>query len=392
MDSFKKQIPVWLKRGLKAAAFLLIFAFLLNAASVILTPKVNKREDGSSEAIHFGYRGEPKDSLDIVMVGNSDLYNAIIPIELYQYFGIAGYAGGRPYESAMGAWRQSRDILRYHRKPKVLIFETDCLFQEASQKSWDWINWKNIRESVQEHWKTLKKYSDSKLNDALGTKLGSLLPAVKYHSNWKKLTLQDFMDPFHRAYHYAGKGYILNIKCKPYKGGFDYMEPGRTPEAALSRQAKAALKKVMDACQKRGIQLLLADMPSSKSWSYEKHRAVASFAQENGVAFLDMNIEAQEGRFPFDWMTDTKDAGSHLNLSGAQKATAYLGEYLKAHYDLPDRRQDPQYDSWKDDMIRFQELRAQKAVQEAKEEKARKVKAVQGPAASGSGFKKLPSN
>ena len=292
----------------------------------------------------------------------------------------------------MGAWRQSRDILRYHRKPKVLIFETDCLFQEASQKSWDWINWKNIRESVQEHWKTLKKYSDSKLNDALGTKLGSLLPAVKYHSNWKKLTLQDFMDPFHRAYHYAGKGYILNIKCKPYKGGFDYMEPGRTPEAALSRQAKAALKKVMDACQKRGIQLLLADMPSSKSWSYEKHRAVASFAQENGVAFLDMNIEAQEGRFPFDWMTDTKDAGSHLNLSGAQKTTAYLGEYLKAHYDLPDRRQDPQYDSWKDDMIRFQVLRAQKAVQEAKEEKARKAKTVQGPAASGSGFKKLPSN
>ena len=96
MDSFKKQISVWLKRGLKAAAFLLIFAFLLNAASVILTPKVNKREDGSSEAIHFGYRGEPKDSLDIVMVGNSDLYTAIIPIELYQYFGIAGYAGGRP--------------------------------------------------------------------------------------------------------------------------------------------------------------------------------------------------------------------------------------------------------------------------------------------------------
>lgn len=43
-------------------------------------------------------------------------------------------------------------------------------------------------------------------------------------------------------------------------------------------------------------------------------------------------------------------------------------------------------------MIRFQELRAQKAAQEAKEEKARKAKAVQRPAASGSVFKKLPSN
>ena len=115
MNSFQKQLLLWLKRAIKAAAFLLVFIFLLNTASVILTPKVNKREDGSSEAIHFGYRGEPKDSLDIVMVGNSDLYNSVIPIDLYQNFGIAGYAGGRPYESALGAWRQSRDILRYHR-------------------------------------------------------------------------------------------------------------------------------------------------------------------------------------------------------------------------------------------------------------------------------------
>lgn len=107
MNSFQKQLLLWLKRAIKAAAFLLVFIFLLNTASVILTPKVNKREDGSSEAIHFGYRGEPKDSLDIVMVGNSDLYNSVIPIDLYQNFGIAGYAGGRPYESALGAWRQS---------------------------------------------------------------------------------------------------------------------------------------------------------------------------------------------------------------------------------------------------------------------------------------------
>ena len=94
MNSFQKQLLLWLKRAIKAAAFLLVFIFLLNTASVILTPKVNKREDGSSEAIHFGYRGEPKDSLDIVMVGNSDLYNSVIPIDLYQNFGIAGYAGG----------------------------------------------------------------------------------------------------------------------------------------------------------------------------------------------------------------------------------------------------------------------------------------------------------
>lgn len=42
---------------------------------------------------------------------------------------------------------------------------------------------------------------------------------------------------------------------------------------------------------------MLLDMPSAKAWSYEKHQAVAAFAEANGIPFLDMNIEAKEGRF-----------------------------------------------------------------------------------------------
>ena len=85
-----------------------------------------------------------------------------------------------------------------------------------------------------------------------------------------------------------------------------------------------------------------------------------------------MNIEAKEGRFLFDWTTDTKDAGSHLNLSGAQKATAYLGAYLKEHYDLPDRRLDSSYAFWKDDIARYQELRAEKIAQAAQKTASKK--------------------
>lgn len=364
MRHSKERLLTWIGKLFKAAVFLLVFAFLLNAASVILTPKENKREDGSSEAIHMGYRGEPKDSLDVVMVGNSDLYNSVIPIALYQSYGIAGYAGGRPYESAEGAWRQSRDILRHHRQPKVLIFETDCLYQEEKKDAWRWDEW---RRSARDFVKRVLRYSDQKLNDALGTKLGSVLLAVKFHSNWKNLRFQDFVHPYLKAYHYVGKGYIINIKNKPYRGGFDYMEPGRAPAAPLSGQATAALKKVMDACSRQRIQLLLLEMPSAKAWSYEKHQAVAAFAKENGIPFLDMNIEAREGRFAFDWMTDTKDAGSHLNFNGAQKATDYLGAYLTAHYDLPDRRQDTRYAVWEKDTTRFWENLAHKIEQETKE-------------------------
>ena len=58
MNSFQKQLLLWLKRAIKAAAFLLVFIFLLNTASVILTPKVNKREDGSSDPFWLSWRAK----------------------------------------------------------------------------------------------------------------------------------------------------------------------------------------------------------------------------------------------------------------------------------------------------------------------------------------------
>ena len=39
-----------------------------------------------------------------------------------------------------------------------------------------------------------------------------------------------------------------------------------------------------------------------------------------------------------DFSKDTYDGGLHLNLSGAEKITEYLGEFLRNEYELPDHR------------------------------------------------------
>ena len=38
-----------------------------------------------------------------------------------------------------------------------------------------------------------------------------------------------------------------------------------------------------------------------------------------------------------NYETDFRDE-SHLNYSGAKKATSYMGQYLMENYDLPDKR------------------------------------------------------
>lgn len=173
-------------------------------------------------------------------------------------------------------------------------------------------------------------------------------------------------------------------KPNPTKADLIIWSPGHSPDTPLSSQAKNALNKVNDTCRKRGIGLMLLDMPSAKAWSYEKHQAVAAFAEANGIPFLDMNIEAKEGRF-YSIGQRIPKSGSHLNLSGAQKATAYLGAYLKEHYDLPDRRLDSSYAFWKDDIARYQELRAEKIAQAAQKTASKKPPSKQRGKAHSSG-------
>lgn len=53
-----------------------------------------------------------------------------------------------------------------------------------------------------------------------------------------------------------------------------------------------------------------------------------------------------------DILKDT-DGGTHLNAYGATKMTKYLGEFLKAHYQIEDVREKAEYDYMKQDLLKF---------------------------------------
>ena len=105
------------------------------------------------------------------------------------------------------------------------------------------------------------------------------------------------------------------------------------------------LKKAIESCQSRGIDVLLTYIPfaAAEEWQLEANR-VPEIAAEYGVDyidFLDLGV--------IDYDVDCSDAGSHINPSGARKVTEYLGRYIMDRYDIPDRRGDPDYANWYDD-------------------------------------------
>ena len=61
-----------------------------------------------------------------------------------------------------------------------------------------------------------------------------------------------------------------------------------------------------------------------------------AYAEEKGLPYINfLDIQEETG---IDYTTDTYDGGLHMNLSGAEKLSRYMGRYLTEEAGVPDRR------------------------------------------------------
>jgi hypothetical protein len=65
-------------------------------------------------------------------------------------------------------------------------------------------------------------------------------------------------------------------------------------------------------------------------------------AKELNVDYINMNLKPELG---IDMNRDILDGGDHVNISGAEKTTAFFIDYLKK-YKLEDKRGLKKYDDW----------------------------------------------
>lgn len=82
--------------------------------------------------------------------------------------------------------------------------------------------------------------------------------------------------------------------------------------------------------------------------------AMVNYIQDRveGKGYRFLNLVKTRNDFGLDYQRDYWNAG-HFNIYGAEKVTAVVGEYLRTAYDLPDRRDDPDYAQWNDDMYPY---------------------------------------
>lgn len=366
-----------IRKLMRAICFCLLFVILFVFLSGAFIPRTGTTEDGMESRISKAYRGEPRDSIDTVFIGNSDIYRAISPVDLFHQTGITSAIAGRPNKQLSEVPGDIRDILRYQ-NPKTIVLETDCMFSgtnpgfkkgisplEAEAAKVDVAGQAPSKatnadvadqapskatnapqQNIFDKCKALLQEGDSAFLAALNYKF----PLVKYHDNWKHLKLTTFLQP-RGKYHFSNKGMAYANTVKAYPFGNEYMQLSGGKHAMLSEEKLDQFQKIYDLCDRNGIRLVLLTVPSANTWNRGKSDTVKQLAKKYDLTYYDYNRQLPAG---FDWATDSKDGGNHLNYAGASAVTKDLAKKLTDDLALnPTSLTKEQKQQWKKDYEHF---------------------------------------
>ena len=329
-----------LLRLLQIAAFLLLLVCLLSGLSLIMAQK--------DSIIGLKPFFETAQEYDVLFLGDSQVLNDIIPLELYRQHGITSYnLATSNCRLPMTYWRMMNAL--DYMTPKVIVLSvTDADKPElTAEGSWLHVAFDGFPMTLTKA-KAILELTDQEGFDKNGEAFSDIrsdlfFPLRKYHARWSSLTAEDL----HPAYS-TQKGAVSIVHVSDP----DVEAKLAAPDACLPETGYgyAYLRRIIEECQSRNIPLVLFQPPHPIREDVHKGtHTSANIAAEYGVPmlnFVDMDRVV-------DYYIDCGDPGSHLNPSGARKLTDYLGKYLTDHYALPDRREDASYAHWNDQWDAF---------------------------------------
>ncbi len=316
---------------IKIIAFVLAFLILLEGSSLMFFS--DKQVAGFKNKLQYAYSFayEPESSIQIACVGNSDLYSGFTPIDLWKEFGYTSAVCA----SARQSIQESLNLLKRLFKtqsPQIVIIETDMLYDENPEKD-------NSMTRTDE----LYDFFESMKPEYFERDIENVFPLFKFHNIWKKFEGTAKKPTFNsHGYRYNNK--TCKLKSREYMKSTASAEP-------ISKMNSKQMDKLIAFCQKNNAKVILVEMPSVTSWNYERYNAVAEYARERNVPFLDLNLLYDDIGIS---MTDCfRDRGNHLNYRGAKAVTEYIGDYISQNYELECLHFDKNYSYWNDDYDNF---------------------------------------
>lgn len=297
----------------KTILFFVILIMIISGISKKIEQSYLENDDlvQSRNKSTFRILREKPNTIDVIVVGDSLSYSAITPMELWNKHGITSYDCGQSGQKIHETYHMLKSAFETQ-SPKLVILETNTMFRDTFGG-----DLKNVKETV-EGWAM------------------NAFPIVRGHDIWKTFVT----DKKYPEENY--KGFSFRRDVVAYEKG-NYMleteEKQKIPDTV-----QKYMTSILELCEQHNAQLFLLSTPSPLNYNYKRHNGLAEYAREHGLDYLDMNLKLNE--IGIDWAKDSLDRGDHLNCSGAEKVTEYLGEYLSKYFEFEDHRGKEEYAQW----------------------------------------------
>lgn len=302
----------------------------------------DKSEHGIRQAM--GIYDQPKNTVDVVFIGSSHIYYNINTALLWENYGIASYDYGTAEQPLWITYYYIKELCKYQ-NPKLIVLDLYCPARFKENYQYDY-----LRQSINGMRFSLNKlqmiYTSCEPEHYF-----EYFPSIAGYHSRTDIRDEDWEYVMSSKEERASyKGYT------PYFGTSEQEEPELSMKLSggLTVKSEIYLQKIIDYTKKEDIDLFLIVAPYPTTDEDELvYNRVHEIADRNGLEFNSTNYYYDN--MGLDFETDFND-DSHLNYKGGCKFTEYLGNEIKALYDIPDRRREEGYESWDRHVTEIEEI------------------------------------
>ncbi|MCM1153963.1 MAG: SGNH/GDSL hydrolase family protein [Roseburia sp.] len=324
-----------MKRGdlIKGVIFIVLFGLVLIPVSYIV------RTNGDVKDRFSGFYAEKEDTIDIVMIGSSPVFPYYSAPKLWGETGIAAY----PLSSNVQRPLAMKYLVKEAEKtqsPSLYIFEMRMYTMKDEDLRENMAYTRGVTDNL--------RYSANRgetiraLVPEPEERLSYYIDLFKYHTNWKMFALPSEWGHWRYRKESDLKGFFIKNEVGP----ISMPEAGGAQgELAVPAEQEECLRDLLAFLQENKLQALFIVSPYGESMEDQQmYNYMGNIIEEAGYRFLNMNNYYEETGIVFE--EDFADYGSHTNVVGAKKCTAFLEDYLLANYSFEDKRGNDDYASW----------------------------------------------
>lgn len=327
----------------------IILVLILVVASIIRVSDLLQQKE--SDLRYLSFLTEDN-AIDVLILGSSHTRHGIFATELWNDYGISSYNMSANGSTIPVCYWTLVNALDYQ-TPQMVVLDVFNMWPErVCSTSFGQVHnqFDFFPLSMNKYHMVKDLFSDTELTDDNGNNLYQkrwelLFDLGEYHTRWTDLVEYDFMSKTElekQSAVWKGSSPLMNVVDRNEK-----IYPDSWDDVKYDNLSKEYLIKIINLCNEKRIKLLLIntsyDCDNESKLFADSVYDIAMQYDKTYLDFTQMDI--------INFQTDlySTDHNTHVNFSGAEKITKYIGDYLSNNFDLEDHRNDDNYSQWWED-------------------------------------------